>query len=76
MLLMEAIDSFSICYLFKGETYSAKQKLNQFTERLKDNNLILQAFQKGNKTSQVLEINDIPQLKSLITDVFIEGRIT
>ncbi len=75
MILMESINSFSICYLFKGQTYSAKQKLTQFTERLKSNTQVLKALDRSNKTSQVLELRDIPALQDLITTVFIKGGV-
>jgi hypothetical protein len=73
MILMEVLNSFSICYMFKGQTYLARQKLTQFTESLKNEPSVLQALQRGNKTSQVLEPKDIPALHDLITTVFVKG---
>jgi len=59
-----------VCYLFKGQTYPAKQKLTNFIEEMQNNSIIWQTLDKFYKTSQVLEINDIPQLKSVVTEVF------
>ena len=59
-----------MCYLFKGQTYPAKQKLTNFIEEMQNNSIIWQTLDKFYKTSQVLEINDIPQLKSVVTEVF------
>lgn len=69
-VLMGNVGSFSICYLFKGQTYSAKKKLTQFTEGIRNTAAIWQVLQKFFKTSQVLTLKDIPPLESLISEVF------
>ncbi len=71
MMLMESIDSFSFCYLFKGQTYAAKQKLTKFTEEVQNNMSLWQSLEQHYKTSQILELKESPQLKSLITEIFI-----
>ncbi|MHA1986256.1 MAG: hypothetical protein ACW98D_06430 [Promethearchaeota archaeon] len=70
-VLMEPLLNFSICYLFKGESYIAKQKLSKFSNLLKKNTSIQQTFEKLFKSSQVLELKDYPFLESLITEVFL-----
>ena len=70
-VLLETINSFSVCYLYKGQTYPAKQKLAKFIERLHNTPSIWQVLEKFYKTNQVLEIEDIPSLESLITEIFI-----
>jgi hypothetical protein len=74
-VLMEPLSKFSICYLFKGESYLAKRKLVKFAELLKKNTSIQQTFEKLFKSSQVLELKDFPFLESLITDVFLSKVI-
>lgn len=71
MMLMESIGSFSFCYLFKGQTYLARQKLAKFTEEVQQDTSIWQNIEQHYKTSQVLELKENPQLKSLITEIFI-----
>jgi hypothetical protein len=61
-----------VCYLFKGETYVALKKLNQFIEDIQDNNTIWQTLNKYSRINQVAELKDIPTLGTLITDIFIE----
>jgi len=70
-VLLETINSFSVCYLYKGQTYPAKQKLAKFTEKIHNTPSIWQGLEKFYKTSQVLEIEDIPSLELLITEIFI-----
>jgi len=69
-VLMEPLANFSVCYLYKGQTYLAKQKLAEFTELIQESASIEQIFQKFEKTSQVIEIEDFPFLKPLITQIF------
>ncbi|MFX1490293.1 MAG: hypothetical protein ACFFBI_14170, partial [Promethearchaeota archaeon] len=69
-LLIQTVDSFSIGYLYKGQTYPAKQKLTNFVEELKKNLKIWQTFEKFSKTSQVAELKDLPQIEILIKEIF------
>lgn len=67
---MEPIGSFSVCYLYKGQTYPAKQKLTKFTKRLHNATAIWQLLEKFYQTSQVLELKESPTLESLIAEIF------
>ena len=71
-LMMEPIGSFSVCYLFKGQSYVAKQKLLEFTERLHSTISIWQDLMNFNETHQPLVINENPPLKTLLTEIFID----
>jgi len=70
MMLMESISSFSFCYLFKGQTYLAKQKLIKFIEEMQNNSSLWQSLEDHYEASQVLELKESPQLESLITEIF------
>ena len=69
-LLMETVGSFMICYLFRGQTYRAKQRLSEFTEVIHNTPSIPKTLEKYYKTSQVLVLKDSPPLKSLISEIF------
>jgi hypothetical protein len=71
-VLVEAMPNFSVCYLFKGQTYLASQKLTKFTEQIQKSSLIWQTLEKYYMTNQVLEIKDCPSLKPLIFEIFKE----
>jgi len=70
-ILMDSIEYFSICYLFKGQTYMAKQKLSQFTDHIQSNKSIWEPLNRSYRTNETLELKDIPSLESLISEVFI-----
>jgi len=73
-VLMENIANFSFCYLFKGQTYPAKQRFDEFLKRIQDNSSIFQTLEKYYKTSQVAELTDIPSIKPLIQEIFSTKR--
>lgn len=70
-ILIESVDSYSFCYIFKGQTYPAKQKLTSFLEEVQNNSTILLTLDKFFKTSQVADLKDLPQIEHLIKDIFI-----
>jgi len=70
-VLMKSVSNFSICYLFKGQIYLAKQKLTKFVERIQDSTSIWKTLNKFQKTSQVVELRDIPVMESLLTEIFL-----
>lgn len=71
-VFIKPIVNFSVCYLFKGQTYLAQHKLSRFVEHLQENDSIQQTLDKFQKTSRILELRDFPFLKSLITEIFIK----
>lgn len=72
-VLINSIKNFSICFLFTGQSYQAKQKLTRFVDHLKENTNIQDALDKFQETSQVLELPKFPFLKSLISEIFIKN---
>lgn len=72
MILFQAINSFSICYLFQGPTFLARQKVKRFSELVRNTNSIWQTLNKFHQTSQIVEFKDAPALESLISDIFIK----
>lgn len=69
-VLMETVDVFSIGYVYKGQTYPAKQKLKYFIEKIQNSAPIWQILEKFYQTSQVIEFKDFPFLEAFITDIF------
>jgi tetratricopeptide (TPR) repeat protein len=69
-VLMKAIPNFSICYVFKGQSYLAKQKLTHFTNRIQNNRPIAQTLNNFFQKSQVIEIKEFPFLEAFIAEIF------
>jgi hypothetical protein len=70
-ILMKSLEDFSICYLFKGQSYLALQKLTRFTEAIKKNSEIWKALNKSIKASEMLELDTPPDLKTVIDQIFV-----
>ena len=71
-LIMEPVDSFSVCYLFKGQSYSAKQKLSQFIKHVQNTTPLLDVLKDFHTTHQAILLSENPPLQSLITEIFIK----
>ncbi|MFW9821542.1 MAG: tetratricopeptide repeat protein [Candidatus Thorarchaeota archaeon] len=79
IVVMENISKYSICYLYKGQTYLAKKKLGYFIERIQNVPSIMATLDKFSETSQVIELKKFPFLEGFITEIFMSsnpGNIT
>jgi len=69
-ILINTAEPFLACYVIKGQSYPALQKLTRFTETIRENTEIWQALNKAVKTSEMLELNKPPALKTVIDEIF------
>ena len=74
-ILMKSIPPFSVCYLFKGQTYPAQQKMKIFTESIKNEKKIWQTLYEFYRTNREVQIKDSPLLELLLKEIFIENNI-
>ncbi|MFX1279231.1 MAG: tetratricopeptide repeat protein [Promethearchaeota archaeon] len=73
-LVMEPINSFSLCYVFKGQSYTAKQKLTSFSEKVRNNTLLWQIIKDFDNNNQTIGLNN-NAIESLITEIFLRKTI-
>jgi hypothetical protein len=57
--------------MFQGQTYSAKQKLTHFSEVIGKDSNIMEILKIANKKSEIIKINENPDLEQLITESFL-----
>jgi len=69
--LINALNGFSVCYLFHGKTYSAQQKLKFFSEALIKDNLIMGVLKDANNNEKTIELSDNPLLEEMIRKSFL-----
>jgi hypothetical protein len=69
-VLLSRIESISLCYVFQGQSYSAGQKFNNFTEALKENKTIIEVLSTAIRTGQQIKLSDNLDLEELITSSF------
>ena len=74
-LLMNSVSPFLTCYVFKGQSYSAQQRIKYFIEELQKEKKVWQTFKKYQQLNMEIQVNDIPSLESLIQDIFIDKTV-
>jgi tetratricopeptide (TPR) repeat protein len=70
-LLMKSVPPFFISYIFKGDSYYALQKLDNFIENVQNNDSIWKKLLKHFQANQSVQSQDIPLLDSLISETFL-----
>jgi hypothetical protein len=70
-----SLQSFLVFYIFKGDSYYANQKISNFIESIEKDSIIWHSLQKFHQKSTTVELNDIPNLESLIIDIFVKKII-
>ncbi len=70
ILIMKSVPPFFISYIFKGNSYYALQKVSSFIDSIQKNEYLWTKLLTHFQTNQVIQLNDIPLLSSLITETF------
>jgi hypothetical protein len=68
---MKAVSPFLVCYLFKGQSYLAQLKIQNFTNLIKSNENLWQTFNKFYQTNREVQLKDIPYLEELLNEIFL-----
>ncbi|MHA2270039.1 MAG: tetratricopeptide repeat protein [Promethearchaeota archaeon] len=70
VILIRQVDSYLVCYVIKGQSYPALQKLTRFSDAIKWNTEISVALKKSVKTGEVLELNNPASLGVVVNEIF------
>ncbi|MFX0003904.1 MAG: TIR domain-containing protein [Promethearchaeota archaeon] len=70
-VLITAVDSYSVCYMFQGQSYSARQKLIHFSETVKKDSEIMKILQDAEKNNIEVKVNETATLEELIYESFL-----
>ncbi|MFX1241391.1 MAG: tetratricopeptide repeat protein, partial [Promethearchaeota archaeon] len=73
-LLMMPLRPFLVCYIFKGDSYFAHHKINNFLDSIQNDSHIWQSLQIFFQKSKLVQLNDIPSLESKIMEIFVEKK--
>jgi len=71
-ILMNAISPLIICYLFKGQSFLAQQRMKHFVDTIQNDKKIWEPIKKFYQANRLVQEKDIPSLDSLVNEVFIE----
>ncbi|MFX0030926.1 MAG: tetratricopeptide repeat protein [Candidatus Hodarchaeota archaeon] len=71
-LLMKSVSPFLMCYVYKGQSYLAQQRINYFIDEIKNSQLIWETFEKSYRSNKEIQLKDISSLEPLIREIFID----
>jgi len=70
-ILITAVETFCVYYMFQGHSYSAQQKLTHFCEVLKKDPTIIKTLENAVNINEVLKMNENPSFEQLIYESFL-----
>ena len=70
LILIRPVESFLVCYIIKGQSYPALQKLTRFSDAIKWNTEISEALNRSMKTGEMLELNNPSSLGDVVNEIF------
>ncbi|MFW9825527.1 MAG: tetratricopeptide repeat protein [Candidatus Thorarchaeota archaeon] len=70
VILVKPVDSYLVCYVIRGQSYPALQKLTRFSDAIKWNTEISDALKKSIQTGEVLDINNPASLGTVVNEIF------
>ncbi len=74
-LLMNSVSPFLMCYVFKGQSYLAQQRIRYFIDKIQNDELVWQTFKKFYQLNKEIQLKDIPSLEPLINRIFMDKII-
>ena len=69
---MKSITPFLICYIFKGDSYYALQRVNLFIEKIVKKKEVWQTLESFYLSNRIVQNDDIPSLEPLLIKLFLE----
>ncbi|UCC20951.1 MAG: hypothetical protein JSV62_06625 [Promethearchaeota archaeon] len=73
-VLMKPISTFLVCYLFKGQSFFARKRIQSLVENIGKSEELLEKFNEYYKTNQVIKLEDVPKLNSIIMETFVKKK--
>ncbi|MFW9873679.1 MAG: hypothetical protein ACFFG0_11285 [Candidatus Thorarchaeota archaeon] len=70
VILITPMEPFLVCYVIKGQSYSAQKKLNSFSDVVRNRPEIWDSLQKSIKTNEMLNLNNPPSLGAAVDEIF------
>jgi tetratricopeptide (TPR) repeat protein len=74
-LLMNSLSPFLICYVYKGQSYSAQHRIKSFINEIQSNEDVWDTFGKYYKLNKEIQLKDIPSLEPMISEIFMNKTL-
>ncbi|TFF87740.1 MAG: tetratricopeptide repeat protein [Promethearchaeota archaeon] len=72
MVIVKSFNSFSIFYLFKGQSYMATKRLDKFVENIVNSKELKRIFDRFYENHVFVELKKYPHLERIFNEIFIE----
>ncbi len=69
-ILMTNIPPFTICYVYKGQTFIAQQTLAKFNKKIQASTVLWNILESSNKTGHIILPNSNSNLEELVNSTF------
>ncbi|MFW9968715.1 MAG: tetratricopeptide repeat protein [Candidatus Odinarchaeota archaeon] len=70
-IIISTFENFLVCYLFRGQSYYAKQKIGYFTDSIKSTSSVRQIFNRFLINCHTIQLKEYPILEELIMNSFL-----
>jgi hypothetical protein len=71
-IIINVLTPFFICYLFKGQSFLAQQRMKHFVDTIQNDKKIWEPIKKYHQAKRFAQEKDIPSLDLLVKELFIE----
>ncbi|MHA2284130.1 MAG: tetratricopeptide repeat protein [Promethearchaeota archaeon] len=74
-IIMNVVSPFILCYLFKGQSFLAQQRMKFFIDTIQNDKEIWETIEKYYQANQFVHVKDIPSLDLLVNEIFIKRAV-
>jgi len=74
-IIMNVVSPFIVCYLFKGPSFLAQQRMKHFIDTIQNDKKIWETIKKYYQANRFIQVKDISSLDLLVKEIFIERVI-
>jgi len=74
IVIINTVDTYFICYLFRGQSFSAQQKLAYFSEAVEKDYKIWILLETANLVNKIIKVNEEPHIEELIFNSFLSDH--
>lgn len=74
IVVINTVDTYFICYLFRGQSFSAQQKLAYFSEAVEKDYKIWILLETANLVNKIIKVNEEPHIEELIFNSFLSDH--
>ena len=75
-LFMNSASPFLVCYLFKGQSYSAQHRIGIFINKIQSDTDVWKSLNQFHRTNKEVQLKDVPILESIIKEIFVDAIIS